>query len=144
MTISAILNAKKPDLITVTAGTSIEILVHKLAAAGIGAAPVLNADGQVIGIISERDIVRGMLKHGAELGQARVGDLMSANVHTCTVDASVADAMRLMTVHRIRHLPVVEKGKLVGIVSIGDVVKDRLQDIELEANVLRDALIASH
>lgn len=144
MTIATILKSKKRELITVREDDSINVLAQRLGAAHIGAAPVVDAKGKVRGIISERDIVRSMLQLGSGLGSARVGDLMSSTVYTCTPDTSVMEAMRLMTVHRVRHLPVIEGGGLVGIVSIGDVVKNRLQEVELEANVLRDALIAAH
>ena len=89
-------------------------------------------------------IVRGLAEDGAELMEKRVLDLMTSPVKTCSLDANIKDVMAVMTRSRIRHLPVVEDGRLVGIISIGDVVKNRLEEVELEADVLRDAYIASH
>ena len=91
---------------------------------------------------SERDIVEGLNEHGAAVIDLSVSALMSRNVHTCRPTAEIRDVMRLMTMHRIRHVPVVENGALRGIVSIGDVVKSRLEDMELETNVLRDYAVA--
>ena len=111
---------------------------------GIGALVVSEDGSQVAGIISERDIVRGLVDHGHELLDVRVSDLMTRTVKTCTMDANIKDIMAVMTRSRFRHLPVVEESRLVGIISIGDVVKNRLEEVELEADVLRDAYIASH
>ncbi|MEE9479058.1 MAG: CBS domain-containing protein, partial [Kiloniellales bacterium] len=91
-----------------------------------------------------RDVVRGLADHGTELLEMRVIDLMTSPVKTCTLEANIKDVMAVMTRSRIRHLPVVETGALIGIISIGDVVKNRLEEVELEADVLRDAYIASH
>ena len=85
-----------------------------------------------------------LVEDGAELLEKRVLDLMTSPVKTCTLDANIKEIMAVMTRSRIRHLPVVEDSRLVGIVSIGDVVKNRLEEVELEADVLRDAYIASH
>ena len=93
---------------------------------------------------SERDIVIGLADEGAELLEKRVIDLMTTPVKTCSLEVKIKDVMAIMTRSRVRHLPVVEDGRLVGIISIGDVVKNRLEEVELEAGVLRDAYIASH
>lgn len=144
MKVREILQAKGDRVVTVTPHTSCEALAHRLLMEGIGAAPVVDGDGAVRGIVSERDLVRGIAQHGAGLGEMHVEALMTPNVITCEPDSSVKDVMRLMTLRRVRHLPVMDAGRLVGIVSIGDIVKNRLDDMEMEANVLRDALIAAH
>ncbi len=108
----------------------------------IGAIVITGEDRRIEGILSERDIVEGLTEHGAAVIDLPVSALMSHNVRTCRPDAEIRDVMRLMTLHRIRHVPVVENGALRGIVSIGDVVKSRLEDMELETNVLRDYAVA--
>ena len=142
MRVSEILNAKGSGVTTVRPNETIDALTHRLKLERIGSA-VVSADGAHIdGIVSERDVVRGLAEHREALLAMPVSDLMTHSVATCTPDDSVKDVMRTMTQRRIRHLPVTKSGKLVGIVSIGDVVKNRLDDMELEANVLRDSLIA--
>ena len=148
MKVSDILDAKGNAVTTIRPDVKISTVVRRLRLEGIGAL-VVSEDGiedsaQVVGIISERDIVRGLAEEGAELLEKRVLDLMTSPVKTCTLEANIKDVMAVMTRSRVRHLPVVEDGRLVGIVSIGDVVKNRLEEVELEADVLRDAYIASH
>lgn len=108
------------------------------------AALVVIEDAMVRGIISEREIVHAMSAHGPELFSKKIKDVMLKDMIMIEPDDSVKQAMRLMTRHRARHLPVISDGALAGIVSIGDVVKHRLEDLELETNVLRDAYIAAH
>ncbi len=109
-----------------------------LADRGIGAL-VVSSDGRRIdGIVSERDVARGLHDRGAGLLADPVATVMTAEVHTCTPHASVHDLARTMTDHRVRHVPVVEDGALVGIVSIGDVVKERLDELEEERRQLVD------
>ena len=98
----------------------------------------------IVGIISERDIVRAFSQYGETLPSMRVKDIMVHPLVTVKPDDSVDHAMRLMTQYHVRHLPVVSDRKLVGIISIGDVVKHRLDDLQLETNVLRDAYMAAH
>jgi len=142
MKVSEILNTKGTGVITVRPSETIDALVHRLKLEGIGSV-VVSSDGVTIeGIISERDVVRGLADHRDRLTAMHVSELMTRSVATCTPGDNVKDIMRTMTQRRIRHLPVVEAGKLIGIISIGDVVKNRLDDMELEANVLRDSLIA--
>ena len=105
---------------------------------------VTGEGGALIGIISERDIVHGIAEHGAACLVMSVADLMTKRVITCAPDDSVARISRLMTESRIRHLPVVEGDQLAGVVSVGDVVKSRMEEMSLEANVLRDIAIAVH
>ncbi|MGH6661698.1 MAG: CBS domain-containing protein [Rhodospirillales bacterium] len=142
MTVQNILNEKGTKVATVRPHETIGTLVHKLKLENIGAVVVSQDGKRVDGIISERDIVRGLAAHGAELLAMRVDKLMIRDVLTCAPEDSVKDVMQTMTSRRVRHLPVVVKGKMVGVVSIGDVVKDRLQDVEMEARVLRDYITA--
>lgn len=114
-----------------------------LSAKRIGAMPVRNAEGRLVGILSERDIVRAFAQVSCDMNQMLVGDLMSRNVITCTPETTMAEASQLMSKHRFRHLPVLEDATLVGIISIRDALEVQLQGKELEANVLRDISIAS-
>jgi CBS domain-containing protein len=144
MKVSDILGSKGNAVATIRPEAKISTVVRRLKLEGIGAMVVSEDSVQVVGIISERDIVRGLVEDGADLLEKRVLDLMTSPVKTCTLDANIKEIMAVMTRSRVRHLPVVEDSRLVGIVSIGDVVKNRLEEVELEADVLRDAYIASH
>jgi CBS domain-containing protein len=106
---------------------------------------VVSEDGiTVLGLISERDIVRGLTQHGTKLLALPASELMTSPAVTCTRGESFRAVMARMTRYRVRHLPVVEGGKLCGIVSIGDLVKHRLDELELETNVLRENLLTGH
>jgi CBS domain-containing protein len=105
---------------------------------------VVTSDDTVIGIISERDIVRAFSQYGEPVASMKVKDIMTHGLITASVGDDLTHLMRSMTRHRVRHMPVLCNGKLAGIISIGDVVKHRLDDLELEANVLRDVYMASH
>ena len=144
MKVSDILGTKGNAVATIRPEAKISTVVRRLKLEGIGAMVVSEDSVQVVGIISERDIVRGLVEDGADLLEKRVLDLMTSPVKTCTLDANIKEIMAVMTRSRIRHLPVVEDSRLVGIISIGDVVKNRLEEVELEADVLRAAYIASH
>jgi CBS domain-containing protein len=144
MHVADILTSKGSAVVTVSSGLRIDHLAQRLKLEGIGAA-VVSEDGVTIeGIISERDLVRGLAEHGAELTSMTVGELMTKAVVTCSPDDSISHVSRLMTKRRIRHVPVVDKHDLVGIVSIGDVVRHRLEELELETNVLRDYAVSRH
>jgi CBS domain-containing protein len=104
----------------------------------------LAARKEYLGIISERDIVRAFSQHGEPVASMQVKEIMTHGLITVAPGDDLNRVMRLMTRHRVRHLPVLRNGKLAGIISIGDVVKRRLDDLELETNVLRDVYIASH
>jgi CBS domain-containing protein len=141
MSIQSILDHKGSKVITIAPDTKVGTAAHRLRLEHIGAIVITSGD-HIEGILSERDIVQGLTEQGAEVIDLPVSALMSRNVRTCKPDADIRDVMRLMTQHRIRHVPVVENGVLRGIVSIGDVVKSRLEDMELETNVLRDYAVA--
>jgi CBS domain-containing protein len=144
MQVAEILRAKGNRVITMRPETPVSTVIHRFKLDRIGAV-VISADGSHIdGLLSERDIVLGLIEHGAGLLQRRAADVMVREVATCAPADSIKQLMAKMTHGRIRHVPVVENGKLAGIVSIGDVVKYRLQEAELEATVLRDAYIAAH
>jgi CBS domain-containing protein len=144
MSVASILKEKGRTVETITPDTTLWSTVWSFRTKGIGAL-VVSEDGRtMLGLISERDVVHGLAEHGAKLLQMRVGQLMRTSVITCSPDESITKVMAQMTRHRVRHVPVVEHGALRGIVSIGDVVKYRLDELEMEANILRETLITSH
>lgn len=140
MKVKDILAHKGKNVVTVRPDTSVATLVHRLALERIGAMVVSGDGQQILGIISERDIVRVLAERGADLlnPALHVDAIMTRHVKTCTPEDTVKDVMGEMTRSRIRHLPVVENERLAGLVSIGDVVKNRLDELELETNVLRE------
>ena len=141
MKVQAMLAQKGDKIITVRPDATIETAIRLLKMEGIGALVVSDDGRHVQGILSERDVVRGLVTHGSELLQMHVADLMTRAVKTCTPADDVKSVMSEMTRSRIRHLPVVEDDKLVGIISIGDVVKNRLDELETETTVLRDYIV---
>ena len=118
-------------------------MAQRLRLENIGALVVLEGE-HLAGMISERNVVPGFAAHRAEASQIKVDDVMSRHVITCRPEDSLTRVLGQMTRHRVRHLPVLEGGRLVGLISIGDAVKHRLDELELEAAVLRDAYIAVH
>lgn len=142
MKVAAILKAKGASVATTPPDETVSTIVWELRSKNIGAL-VISEDGiTVLGLIAERDIIHGLAEHGARLLGLRASQLMTQPVLTCAREDSVTTVMALMTRHRVRHIPVVEDGKLCGIVSIGDVVKHRLDELEMEANIIREAYIA--
>ena len=138
MQIAQLLRRKGPEVATVAPGATVGVALGLLAERGIGAL-VVSADGRTIdGIVTERDVVRALPERGAALLEEPVSAVMTAEVRTCVPTASVHDLARTMTDHRIRHVPVVADGQMVGIVSIGDVVKARLDELEQERAQLVD------
>ena len=136
MTIARILANRGTDIVTCTAETSIEDAVRLLAERRIGALPVI--DGEVVtGILSERDIIHGLRIHGPALFAMHASEIMTHSPHTVEPGTPVLTAMSLMTQRRVRHLPVIDAGRMVGFVSIGDLVKHRMDRIESEAEALR-------
>jgi CBS domain-containing protein len=105
---------------------------------------VVTSNDAILGIISERNIVRALSQYGEPVASMRVKDIMTRGLITASLGDDLTHLMHLMTRHRVRHLPVLRNGKLAGLISIGDVVKHRLEDLELEASVLRDVYIASY
>ena len=135
--VSSVLKNKGHDVVTVAPQQTVGSVVKVLAQNRIGAVPVINEEGQLIGIISERDIIRGMSEHADAVLTLPADQLMTRDVKTCSSEDQLVDLMEVMTLQRIRHLPVIENGALHGIVSIGDVVKQRLEEVQSEAEELR-------
>ena len=142
MSIEDILRRKGTDVTTIAPDASIKRAADWLSAKNIGAL-VVTSGTEVLGVISEREIVHAFSRFGETAGSMPVKEIMLSGVTTVSPGESVNRVMKLMTQHRVRHMPVLSDGKLAGIVSIGDVVKHRLEDLELETNVLRDAYHAS-
>jgi len=138
MLIGQILAAKGDEVTTTRPDATIGEVARLLDEKHIGAVVVLDAGGQLCGIISERDIARGVATYGAELPKMTVDQLMTTDVVTCSPEDGVEKLMQTMTAGRFRHLPVVERGRMVGIISIGDVVKHRLEELEAETHLLHD------
>ncbi len=144
MNVQGLLKTKGDRVVTTYPQATIQTIARRMTIEGIGAIVVVNpADDRIAGIISERDIACALSKHGVELLEMRVADIMTRSVRTCTPQDSVKHVMTVMTHSRIRHLPVIDDGRLCGIISIGDVVKNRLREKELEVNVLRDTCITA-
>jgi len=137
MQVETILQSKGHTVFTVEAGAPLSEAVHVLNTKKIGAVVVVDAKGKVVGILSERDIVRRLDKDPVALLASPVRSAMTSKVITCTSASTVSDLMETMTLNRIRHIPIVEGGKLAGIVSIGDVVKRKIEETEQEALALK-------
>lgn len=129
MRIADVLRNKGASVATITPETSVSGLLTELSVHNIGAMVVVSPDG-VIGIVSERDVVRALQERGADLLRLPVSEIMTTFVATCTPNDSVDSLSALMTTKRVRHIPVMENGRLTGIVSIGDVVKTRMEELE--------------
>ena len=138
MTVKAILSRKGSDVVTIAPSATLSDAVRSLAEHRIGAIVITGAGDRVSGILSERDIVRTLAARGPAALDEQVGSVMTRDVVTCTCQETVIDIMERMTARRFRHLPVVEQSRLVGIISIGDVVKRRVEEIEKESNALRE------
>ena len=138
MTVKAILSAKGTDVLTIDPTTNVAAAAKLLAERKIGALVVTGPDRRLVGIVSERDIVQELAAHGAASLDLPLTDVMTRKVMTCTAADTICSVMERMTAGKFRHLPVVEQGRLVGIVSIGDVVKHRLREMEHEQSALRD------
>ncbi|MFI6577478.1 CBS domain-containing protein [Nocardiopsis sp. NPDC050513] len=129
MLIAAILRSKGPEVVRVAPDATIAFLLTELARHDIGAV-VVAEDDRVVGIVSERDVVRALQRSGPELLSDPVSAIMTRDVFTCSTEDTVEDVSEAMTLRRFRHIPVLSGGRLVGIVSIGDVVKSRLSVLE--------------
>ena len=141
MTVETILRQKGTDVATIEPEASIRRAADWLRVKNIGAL-VVTSGKAVLGLISEREIVRAFSQYGETAASMAVKDVMQQGVITVSPDESIRRVMHLMTRHRVRHMPVLRDGNLAGIISIGDVVKHRLEDLESETNVLRDAYMA--
>jgi CBS domain-containing protein len=143
MRITDLLRVKGTRVVTITPDTTVRQLLAILAEHGIGAV-VVSADGtSVDGIASERDVVRAFAKRGAAAMSEPVTAIYTAEVHTVTPDTQIEEVMRMMTERRVRHAPVVLDGSLRGIVSIGDVVKNRIDELETERAALTDYITSA-
>jgi len=138
MNVKSILAAKGGDVISIEPTATLAAAAKLLAKHKIGAVVIKGAGGRLAGILSERDIVRALVELGADALTHPVGQVMTREVETCGEEDTVAAIMERMTARKFRHLPVVTKGRLVGLVSIGDVVKQRVEEIEGETEAIRD------
>jgi CBS domain-containing protein len=143
MTVKAILSRKGGDIVTIQPTATLAETAKLLADRRIGAVLVLGIEGRVAGILSERDIVRALAERGGAVLDERVDQVMTRKVFTCTETDTVAQVMEQMTEGKFRHVPVVDQGRLVGIISIGDVVSYRLHEIENESNALREYILTA-
>ncbi len=143
MQVSDILAQKGSSVVTVHTNDSVLDTAVQFRARNIGAAPVADDKGEMVGMVSERDIVTAVARLGAAALSEEVETVMTTPVLTCAPDHGICSVIKIMTERRVRHLPVIEAGHLVGIISIGDVLKPRLDESELEMNVFRDIARAS-
>ena len=143
MHVAAILKDKGRSVETIGPEATVMDVATRLSAKRIGSIVVTRMDGGIAGIISERDVIRVVAGHGAGALDWPVTEAMTHSVMTCRESDTVDTLMSIMTTRRFRHLPVVEGGRLVGIVSIGDVVKHRVAEVEFEATVMRDYITAN-
>jgi CBS domain-containing protein len=141
MSVESILRKKGTEVATITPDVSVKRAADGLRAKNIGALVVTRGDA-VLGLVSEREIVHALARYGEAATTMPVSEIMRHGVITVSPAESVSRVMNLMTRHRARHMPVVHDGKLAGLISIGDVVHHRLDDLELETSVLRDARVA--
>ena len=137
MTIAAILQNKGADVVQVGSGETVRAVIALLADRRIGCVPVVDG-GKVVGIFSERDVVRQIASRGAAILEAPISEVMTSPAQTVEPGMSVLTALSLMTQRRMRHLPVCEGDRMIGFISIGDLVKYRIDRIEAEASALRD------
>jgi CBS domain-containing protein len=137
MTVARIINDKGRDVVTMASDVSLADLVATLAEKRIGAVVIVDG-GDISGIISERDIVRALARHGADALGRKAAEFMTSKIVTCGPEDTIHGVMQKMTDGRFRHLPVVHHGKLAGIVSIGDIVKSRIEEVEKEAEQIRE------
>lgn len=143
MKIEQFIGSKRSMLITCRPEDTVKTAAMLLTSNKIGAMPVINEEGRLIGLLSERDLIRAFAMSDYSVMKMTVGELMTRNPVTCTVEDTMERAMNMMNRHRFRHLPVLDGEQLVGIISIRDSLEIAARDKELEANVLRDISIAS-
>ena len=143
MHVANILKVKGSDVVTIGPDDTVAATARLLNVKRIGAILVCDANGKLIGVISERDIIRGVAVNGERALEMQVRDLMTGDVIACKPTDTVAEVMKMMTMQRFRHMPVIEDGEIKGMISIGDVVKNRIEETEMEARALRDYVLAS-
>lgn len=136
--VEAVLKTKGREVLTVGPDQSVTEAVDLIHTKRIGAVVVTGDDGDVLGIFSERDLIRGVAETGPSVVDQPVRTLMTELVHVCTPNNTMTEVMGMMTRRRIRHLPVLDEGALVGIISIGDAVKARIAETEMEAETLKE------
>ncbi|MFY9762115.1 MAG: CBS domain-containing protein [Xanthobacteraceae bacterium] len=143
MTVSIILAAKGREVVSVEPNATLTSVVALLAERRIGAALVLGLDRRIVGIVSERDIVRALGERGTAALDDPVSRIMTRRVSTCTEGETISSIMERMTEGKFRHVPVVDQGRVVGIISIGDVVKHRLHEMECDSAAMRDYILTA-
>ncbi len=143
MTVSIILAAKGREVVSVEPNATLSSVVALLAERRIGAVLILGVDRRIAGIVSERDIVRALAERGAAALDEPVSRIMTRQVSTATEGETISSIMERMTAGKFRHIPVVDQGRVVGIISIGDVVKHRLQEMERDSAAMRDYILTA-
>ena len=142
MRVRDLLDRKPAKLVTIEPSAHVDAAIGQMLANDVGGLPVTTHDGKLVGFISERDVLRVALSNGGMFYQVRVQDMMQ-RAATCEASDRVVDAMRRMTAERLRHLVVVDGDRIAGVISVGDIVKERLEELQTEAGVLRD-YVAAH
>ena len=142
MKLAELVKGKQKDIVKIRASSKIADAANTMTQSKIGALLVEDDAGAIAGILSERDIVRGMSPHGADLHDVEVAELMTRDLIRCSSDDTVNEAMAMMTDRRIRHLPVFDNDELVGFISIGDLVKCRIMEVQSEAEALRQYMFS--
>ena len=143
MLVRQILRSKGSSIVSIGPSVRIADISVLMRKEQVGAIVVMDADDRLAGIVSERDITRGLAEHGAALLDMRADQIMTREVITCSPDDGIDKLMRKMTTGRFRHLPVMDKAQMVGIVSIGDIVKHRLEELEKESSLLQDYIVGA-
>lgn len=138
MRVSQVLKGKSSAPITAERNERIWAVLRRFHTHGIGTLVVTDSNGRLLGMLGERDVINGLVTKGGKLLDCTVGDVMATDVPTCSVGDAIGQVEQLMTDRRTRHIPVVDGDKVIGVISIGDVVKARLDDDELENRILRD------
>lgn len=142
MYVKEILHRKGHDIKTVKPDEPVEVAAAHMKLEGVGALVVRDAEGKLMGVLSERDIVEAIVDCGPRALHMPVSEFMNTATATCAPGDTVAKTARAMTQKRVRHMPVVENGNIVGVISVGDIVKERLEEMELERATLRDMALA--
>jgi len=142
MNVSKILEGKTFEIISVEVGSSVLDVAKLLGERRIGAVPVMKGK-KLAGIVSERDIMRGLAIRGGSVLADKIDSLMTKSVFTCSKDHSILELMKMMTERRIRHIPILDDESVIGMISIGDVVKERMQETEQEAAALKDYIASA-